>query len=120
MSWLASVITYADLISGVFGILAATVLAYPAVNSVRAKRNWEGAQRLRRDQVMHKSNAERVRKITDRVSGVQLGGAAEMFACSIAGYVLLFLSFVFLIIAAADRHRQAVPTADIPLQKSAV
>jgi hypothetical protein len=104
MNWLVSALKYADLISGGLGIAASIVLGYPAFRSIRSKKYWEGGQKIDRDQKNNASNQMHVGRMKERLTSMQLGGSRETLLCSLTGFTLLALSFVFLLIAALDRH----------------
>ena len=99
----ADVVRFADLISALFGLAGAIVLAIPAVGAVRAKRNWERLNRLEAQVDADAETAKALEGVRRHVEGAQLGDSRGVLTVNAWGFCLLVLSFVFLLVAAIGR-----------------
>lgn len=101
MDW-AVIVRFADLISGLCGLLGAVILAWPAFQAVRAKRHWENLQKARRA-ATDPQTADALRDIAPHVEAGQLGDARGALLVNACGFALLAAAFAFLLVAAVGR-----------------
>ena len=110
---LADVIRFADLISSLAGLLGSIVLAVPAIEGVKAKRDWDGLGRIEVRNSSDPATKEAVEGIAWHVEGAQLGGARRASLINTWGFSLLAVSFFFLLVASIARFAEA-PAAPAP------
>jgi hypothetical protein len=96
-------VRYADLISALFGLAAAMVLAVPAILAVWAKRNWERLTRLEAEIEQDPETAAALHGVRRHVEGAQLGDSRGALTFNAWGFSLLAVSFIFLLVAAVAR-----------------
>lgn len=78
------------------------MLAWPAFSAVRAKRNWEQLQALRRSATDPQTSAA-LADMSHHVEAGQLGDSKGALLVNAWGFSLLAASFAFLLVAAISR-----------------
>lgn len=109
---LATFVAFADILAGVFGVIAAIVLGWPVWKSLRNRQRWTRARTLEAG-----SDDPRTRKA---LGGVRKDVEAEQYQAGPCerilyriGFALLFAAFFCLTVSAVDRavHRSSPPAA---------
>lgn len=100
------VATFADLLSAVFGTIAALILAVPLFGEVTDRRHWQRLAQFRSIQSgISKSDAELAaeQKLREQMIDERLGEYETYRLITFAGAACLLIAFVFLGIAGAER-----------------
>jgi hypothetical protein len=99
-----------DLVSAVFGIVGALILAIPLLNEITDRRHWQRLVRFSSrpaldGQVLQKSGAEieAERQLRDQLVDSRMGSYQKYRFAAFFGSASLLLAFIFLGIAAVDR-----------------
>lgn len=106
---LARLLSYADMIASLLGVIGSIVLAWPMVGELRDRRHWDrlGAflrnRKKRNDALTPVAADEEARRLRDQMIDERLGEAERYRFISFFGFVFLMLAFLLLAVAALQR-----------------
>ena len=106
-----TVLAYSDLISAVFGLLAAIVLGWPAVQAVAGKRRYQNVENLQRDNADDPATRAALANVQAHAVRYQLGDPMGALKTNLLGYGLLAVSFIFLGLASLERAHERTATS---------
>lgn len=100
MAWLVG---NAALISGVLGLLAAFILAWPLVNELSDRKFWDMVSRFSPNKADPAEEKEALKSIRERLLDGRLGKYKKARLFTLGGVTLLAGAFFFLIVDALTR-----------------
>jgi hypothetical protein len=119
VSW---VLTYADIIGGILGIIGSIILAQPLVTEIADRKHWEQLSDFirRHNAAGPKTDEERraEQSIRDHLLNSRLGRSQRHRKATLLGLALLLAAFVFMTLAGVDRRREAGPRETHPVRSS--
>lgn len=107
------VLQFADLISGLLGLLAAILLGAPALFSLLNKKRWGQINRLKARVANDPEGTEHLASLREHYLNRVLGPSRLETLINVIGYGLLVAAFGFLLAAGLDRAA-AAKDADQP------
>jgi hypothetical protein len=117
VAWL---LTYADIIGGIFGIIGSVVLAQPLVTEIADRKHWDLLSDFihRLNAAGPKTDEERraEQSIRDHLLNSRLGRSQRHRKVTLFGLAILLGAFVFMTLAALERRREPGPTETHPAQ----
>ena len=96
-------LTYADLISALFGLLAAILLGGPALVSLLNKKRWQQVNRLKALVARDPEALANLTRLREHYLNRVLSPSRTEVRLNVLGYGCLLIAFGFLLAASLDR-----------------
>ena len=96
-------VQFADLISGLFGLLGAILLGGPAIFSLFNKKRWQQINRLKALVASDPEAAANLAKLREHYLNRVLSPTRTEVRLNVIGYLCLFIAFGFLVVASLHR-----------------
>ena len=119
---MALILTYADIIGGVLGIVGSIILAYPLFSEIADRQHWDRlSDFIRRHNAAGPKTAEEreaERSVRDHLLNSRLGRSQRHRVVTLSGLFVLLGAFVFMTLAAFERRQDARPPETHPAKMS--